>query len=119
MLPITVPPLPANIAFGPFSYEREPIQMVRCIPADLLYDKYNVTATREDVYQPATNWWLLITAQRVPDLVDPLILNTCLESLRTMASPDRITSFQIIDLYSGKVLHDRICVSIACVVSFP
>ena len=24
-LPITVPPLPANIAFGPFNYEREPI----------------------------------------------------------------------------------------------
>ena len=38
-MPITVPPLPANIAFGPFNYEREPIQIVRCIPADLLHDK--------------------------------------------------------------------------------
>ena len=48
-LPITVPPLPANIAFGPFNYEREPIQMVRCIPVDLLHDKYNVAAKPGDV----------------------------------------------------------------------
>ena len=102
-LPFTLPPLLANIPFGPFNYEREPIQMVRCIPADLLHDKFNVTATPGDVYQPATNWWLLITAQRVSDLVDPLVLNTCLESLRTLASPDRITCFHIIDLYRGKV----------------
>ena len=26
---ITIPPLPPNIALGPFNYEREPIQMVR------------------------------------------------------------------------------------------
>ena len=102
-LPINVPPLPGNIAFGPFNYEREPIQMVRCIPADLLHDKYNVIAIPGDVYQPATDWWLLITAPRVSDLVDPLILNACLESLRTMASPDRITCFHVIDLYRGKV----------------
>ena len=102
-LSITLPPLPANIAFGLFNYEREPIQMVRCIPADLLQDKYNVTATPGVVYQPTTNWWLLITAQRVSDLVDPLILSTCPESLRTMASPDRITCFHIIDLYRGKI----------------
>ena len=38
ILPITVPPLPANIAFGQFNYEREPIQTVRCFPADLLHD---------------------------------------------------------------------------------
>ena len=102
-LPITVSPLPGNIAFGPFNYEREPIQMVRCIPADLLHDKYNVIATPGDVYQPATNWWLLITAPRASDLVDPSILNACLESLRTMASPDRITCFNVIDLYRGQV----------------
>ena len=77
--------------------------MVRCIPADPLHDKYNVTATPGDVYQPATNWWLLFTTQRVSDLVDPLILNTCLESLRSKASPDRITCFHIIDLYRGKI----------------
>ena len=102
-LPITVPPLPTNIAFGPFNYEREPIQMIRCIPADLLYDKYNVTAKPGDVYQPTSNWWLLVTAKQTSDLVHPTNLNTCLESLRTMASPDRITCFHTIDLYRGKI----------------
>ena len=95
--------MPANIAFGTFNYEREPIQRVRCIPADLLHDKHNVVATPGDVYQPATNWWLLITAQCVSDVVKPLVLNACLESLRTMVSPDRITCFHMIDLYRGKV----------------
>ena len=102
-LPITVPPLPTNIAFGPFNYEREPIQMIRCIPADLLYDKYNVTAKPGDVYQPTSNWWLLVTAKQASDLVHPTNLNTCLESLRTMASPDKITCFHTIDLYRGKI----------------
>ena len=74
----TIPPLP-NIAFGQFNYERELIQMVRCITADLLKDKYNVVATLGDDYQPTTNWWLLITAQRVFDLVDPQVLYTCLD----------------------------------------
>ena len=65
-LPITFSALPANIAFGPFNYEREPIQMVRCFPADLLNYKYNVTETPGDFYQPATNWWLLITTRIRP-----------------------------------------------------
>ena len=102
-IPITIPPLPPNIAFGPFNYEREPIQLVRCITADLLNDKYDVVATRGDVYQPTTNWWLLITAQRVSDLVSPQVVHTCLESLRTMISPNYITCFHIIDQYCGKI----------------
>ena len=119
-LPITVPPLPPNITFGPFNYEREPIQMVRCIPADLLHDKYNVAAMPGDIYQPATNWWLLITAPRVSDLVDPSTLNTCLESLRTMASPDKIICFHVIDLYCGKVKFEWwLELIIAVLSSFP
>ena len=119
-LPVTVPPLPNNIAFGPFNYEREPIQMVRCIPADLLYDRYNVVATPGDVYQPTTHWWLLVTAPRASDLVDPLTLHTCLESLRTMASPNKITCFHVIDLYRGKVKFEWwLELIIAILSSFP
>ena len=33
-----VPPLPPNFVFGPFNFEREPVQMARCITADLLLD---------------------------------------------------------------------------------
>ena len=99
---ITIPPLPPNMAFGSFTYEREPIQMVRCITADLLNDKYGVVATPGDIYQPTTNWWLLTTAQHVSDLVSPQVL-PCPESLRTMISPNYITCFHIIDLYRGKI----------------
>ena len=102
-LAIIVTPIPPNIAFGPFNYEREPVQMVRCITAGLLHDKYNIAAAPGDVYQPATNWWFLITAQLVSDQVDPQILITFSESLRTMTSITRITCFHIIDLYRGKL----------------
>ena len=70
-LPVTIPPAPPNIAFGPFNYEREPVQMVRCITADLLHDKYGIVAHAGDVYQPVQYWWLLITANQVSDLVHP------------------------------------------------
>ena len=39
-LATVMPPVPSNIAFGPFNFEREPVQMVRYITADLLGDKY-------------------------------------------------------------------------------
>ena len=39
-LATVMPPVPSNFAFGPFNFEREPVQMVRCITADLLCDKY-------------------------------------------------------------------------------
>ena len=102
-LAVTVPPVPQNIAFGSFNYEREPIQMVRCITADLLNDKYNITAVPGDGSLPVTSWWLLVSVQRVSDLVDPQVFVTCLEGLRTMTSSDRILCFHIIDLYRGKM----------------
>ena len=64
-----------NIAFGPFNYEREPVQKVRCVTADLLHDKYGVTAT------PGKTLVALITAHRVTDLVHPNSLRSCLENL--------------------------------------
>ena len=39
-LATVMPPVPGNIAFGPFNFEREPVQMARCITAGLLCDKY-------------------------------------------------------------------------------
>ena len=52
-LAVTVPPVTPNIVFGPFNFEREPIQMVRCITADRLADKYGVTCQSGEVYRPA------------------------------------------------------------------
>ena len=48
-----MPPVPSNIAFGPFNFEREPVQMVRCITADLLCDKYGIHVDPGEVYSPA------------------------------------------------------------------
>ena len=41
-LATVMPPVPCNIAFGPFNFEREPVKMARFITADLLCDKYGV-----------------------------------------------------------------------------
>ena len=57
---------------------------IRCVPADLVYDKYAVEVNVGDVYQPVDNWWLLITAESTNALVRPYDLKTCLENLRTL-----------------------------------
>ena len=91
-LPTVMPPVPNNIAFGPFNFEREPVQMARCITADLLCDKYGVQVEPGGVYSPAPHWWLLVTAPRVETIVEQLHLLSCL-----------ILCFHIVDWYRGKV----------------
>ena len=102
-LTTVMPPVPSNIAFGPFNFEREPVQMARCITADLLCDKYGVHVEPDGVYSPAPHWWLLVTARRVETIVEPLHLLSCLESLRTLTTKDLILCFHIIDWYRGKL----------------
>ena len=102
-LPTVMPPVPNNIAFGPSNFERQPVQMARCITADLLCDKYGVQVEPGGVYSPAPHWWLLVTAPRVVAIVEPLHLLSCLESLRTLTTTDLILCFHIIDWYRGKV----------------
>ena len=75
-----IPPVPNNTVFGPFNFEREPVQMARCKTADLLHDEYGVHVEPGGVYSPAQYWWLLVTAPRVDALVDPSPLLSCLES---------------------------------------
>ena len=90
-----------NIAFNPINYEREPIQMVRCITADILNDKYNITAVPGDVYDLTnltTNWRLMVLLS-----VCTQVLITCREGLRTMTTSTSITCFHIIDLYRGNI----------------
>ena len=48
-LATVVPPVPHNFVFGPFNFEREPVQMARCITADLLHDKYGAHVERAGV----------------------------------------------------------------------
>ena len=66
-LATVVPQVPPNIVFGPFNFERKPVQMARCITVDLLLDRVEVEPG--GVYSPAPHWWLLVTAPRVDALV--------------------------------------------------
>ena len=102
-LATVVPPVPPNIVFGPFNFEREPVQMARCITADLLLDRYGVEVEPGGVYSPAPHLWLLVTAPRVDALVEPRHLLLCLESLRTSTTEHLILCFHLIDWYRGKV----------------
>ena len=102
-LPTVMPPVPNNSAFGPFNFEREPVQMARCITADMLCDKYGVPVEPGGVYSPVPHWCLLVTAPRVETIVEPLHLLSCLESLRTLTTTDLILCFHIVDWYRGKV----------------
>ena len=81
-----IPPVLANIVFGPFNFERETVQMVRCLTADLLDDKYGVQV------EP-----LLVTAQHVEAFVDPSHLLSSLEGLRTSTTMELILCFHNFD----------------------
>ena len=89
--------------FGPFNFEREPVQMARSITADLLLDRYGVEVEPGGVSSPATYWWLMVTASRVDALVDPQHLLLCLESLSTSTTENLILCFHLVDWYRGKV----------------
>ena len=104
-LAVTVPPVTPKNVFGgnPFNSEREPTQMVRCITADLLFDKYGVACQPGEVYRPAQFRWLFVTASHTHSLVQPDSLRCCVENLRTVVTEQLILCFYIVDLYRGKL----------------
>ena len=48
-LAVTVPHVTLNVVFRPSNLEKEPIQMVHCITADHLSDKYGVASQSGEV----------------------------------------------------------------------
>ena len=94
--------MPPNFFFGPYNYEQERVEMVRCVTADLVQDKYAIITTVGDVYHPADNLWLLITAETADSQVKPDDLRSCVETLRALTDPEHILCFQIFDFYRGK-----------------
>ena len=119
-LSTVVPPVPPNIVFGPFNFEREPVQMARCITTDLLLDRYGIEVEPGVVYSPTPHWWLLVTAPRVDKLLNPRQLLLCLESLRTSTREDLILCFHQIDWYRGKMkFRWWLELIITCFTSYP
>ena len=102
-LATVVPSVPPNIVLGPFNFEREPVQMARCISSDMLFDRYGVEVEPGGVYSPAPHRWLLVTASRVDTLVNTQHVLLFLENLRTSTTEDLILRFHLIDWYRGKV----------------
>ena len=119
-LATVIPPVPPKIVFGPFNFEREPVQMARCITTDLLLDRFGVEVESGGVYSPAPYWWLLVTASSVDALVNPKHLLLCLESLRTSTTENLILCFHLIDWYRGKVkFRWGLKVIITCFINYP
>ena len=109
VLGVTMPPLPPNIVFETSGEALETCLSIRCVSAELVLDQYAVNVTVGDVYQPADDWWLLITAQDSNALVRSVDLIVCLENLRTLTNKDQILGFQIFDFFRGKFhFHDWI-----------
>ena len=113
-LATVMPPVPGNIVFGPFNFEREPVQMARCITVDLFCDKYGVHVQSE----PA-----LVAAGHCPtngSNSGPHASLVLLESLRTLTTADLIWCFHIIDWYMGKVKFAWwLELIITCFTSYP
>ena len=102
-LAVKVPPLPSNIVFGSFNFERESLRIARCVTADLLHYKYGISAKAGKIYCPTQHWCLMITAAQSSDLVTTYTLRSCLENLRTITSTDLILCFKTIDSNRGKL----------------
>ena len=83
-----IPPLPPSITFGELAEEDSSPEMVRCITAHQLWEKYRIASPPGDIYQPTKGWWLLATSLDATTLVSPTTLLMCLESLRTVTDPE-------------------------------
>ena len=66
-----IPPLPPSITFGELDEKCTNIQMIRCITAHQLWEKYHVVSHPGDVYQPTQSWWLLVTSLDQSFLISP------------------------------------------------
>ena len=102
-----IPPLPPSITFGELAKEDSSPEMVRCITAHQLWEKYRIASPPGDIYQPTKGWWLLVTSLDATTLGSPTTLLMCLESLRTVTEPESTLCFHLADIHRGKFLSQH------------
>ena len=102
-----IPPLPPSITFGELAEKDSSPEMVRCITAHQLWEKYRIASPPGDIYQPTKGWWLLVTSLDATTLVSPTTLLMCLESLRTVTKPESTLCFHLADIHRGKFLSQH------------
>ena len=102
-----IPPLPPSMTFGELAKEDSSPEMIRCITAHQLWEKYHIASPPGDIYQPTNGWWLLVTSLDATTVVSPTTLLMCLESLRTVTEPENTLCFHMADIYRGKFLSQH------------
>ena len=80
------------------------IEMIRCITAHQLWEKYRVTSPLGDIYRPTQGWWQLVTSFNGTTLVSSTTMLMCLERLRTVVEAEDTLCFHLADTYRGKFL---------------
>ena len=106
-LAAVIPPLPPSILFGELNEACNNAQMIRCITAHQLWEKYHIVSPPGDVYRPSQEWWLLGTSLDATTLVSTATLLLCLENLRTLVEANDTLCFHLADIYRGKYLSQH------------
>ena len=101
-LPAVIPPLPPLIEFEKLIPEDGSTEMIRCITANQLEERYGIVSPPGDVNQPTNGWWLLVTSLDEASPVSPSTLLICLDNLRTLVEFKDTLCFHLADIFRGK-----------------
>ena len=96
-----IPELPPHFSFDKAS-DKEKLERVKCITADVLHDQYGVAAPPGDIYAPDEDLWLMVTSLDTSAPVRPTTLLLCLENLRTVVESEATLTFALTDHFRGK-----------------
>ena len=106
-LPAVITHLAPSITFGKMDPEDGRTEMVRCITAHQLWEKFRVASPPGDVYRPTQGLWLPITSSDETTHGSPTTLLICLKNLRTLVEFDDTLCFYLANIYRGKFLSQH------------
>ena len=92
------------MVFGHVPPEDNKLEMIRCIAAHHLWERYGIVSPPGDIYRPTNGWWLSVTSLDETPPVAPGTLLMCLENLRTLVEPGETLCFHLAEIFRGKIL---------------